>query len=216
MEDTTTKDISALEYKIAAFKELVEELKRDEEEKRDIVKKLEGFAFGHKDLLGKFEEHSRKQQDELVALAREGKISPPVATFVASFLSTSVRFIDAAEKEAQKLLAIRMGETLEMAARQEKLLTAVSSIESDLAALKAPPAPKQEIEEGAPSSSEDAVEASDTVSEKSEKNSRMSTKGQKKKIPQHKRPDEAAAVAETVKRLKKSWASRKPKESSET
>lgn len=189
MEDTT---LQRLEFKSETLKEIAEKTKKEAEELQSTLKRLEGFAYGHKEISSKFKDHLRKQQEELTTLVNEGKITQGVLAFVASYTANNRKFIEDSEREARKLFHTRQGELMSLVSSYEKLLADAATIDSTIAALK------ENKGEEVPSAVPEKIEIDPPVEQK--KNKRKYS---------GKRPDEVGTVAETVKRLKEARSKKK-------
>jgi hypothetical protein len=186
--------ILELQHKAETVKEIAESTRKEIEELRETLKRLDGFAYGHKEIASKFKDHVKKQQDELVGLANEGKIAPAVVSFVSSYVLASQKFLNEAEKEARKLLHTRQGELIAIVSNEEKLRALAAKIEEEIGGL-VKEAEKKEEEAVAkqPSPAAPSEKSQEIPSTEPTKNKRKNSR---------KRPDEAGALADTVKRLK--------------
>lgn len=193
MEDKT---LQRLELKSETLKEIAEKTKGDADEMRETLKRLDGFAYGHKELSSKFRDHVKKQQEELSKLVSEGKVAPAIANFTVSYVLASQKFIEDSEREARKLLHTRQGELLSLVSSAEKLLVDSKTLDDTIAALKE----KKEVP-----SMEESVSM---VSEKSD-NVAVVEQQKNKRKSSRKRPDQVGTVAETVKRLKEARSKKK-------
>ena len=185
--------ILELQHKAETVKEIAESTRKEIEELRETLKRIDGFAYGHKEIASKFKDHVKKQQDELVGLANEGKIAPAVVNFVSSYSLSSQKFINEAENDARKLLHTRQGELIALVSNEEKLRTLASKIEEEINGLMQEAKKEEEVLS--------REQSPDVPSEKSQELPRMEIPKNKKKNSRR-RPDEVGPLADTVKRLK--------------
>jgi chromosome segregation ATPase len=185
----------SLEHKIQVLEELAASMQQDAEDLRETLKRLDGFAYGHKELVGKYKGHVEKQQEELAGLVKSSNLAPAVANFVLTYTAKSQKFLENAQLDARKLLHTRQGELVSLVSQLEKLKVSIESVKSEIEALK------EEEKKEAPLAVSLVEEPVETPSEKSEKKEEMSGKKGKKKTSRG-RPDQAGPLAATVKRLK--------------
>jgi len=190
----SNKKLEELAHKIEVLDQLILETEEEAKSLGDVVKRLDGFSFAHKEVISKFEGHVKSQQEELVNLIKEGKLPQPVANLVSASLLNSKKFLETAAEEAERLFFTRQGENLGARARAGKLKKMKEKLSEEISFVReAQEAEKKAVEEG-------AVESA-APSEKSEEKARMETPKNKRKTPKR-RPDEVGPLADTVKRLK--------------
>jgi prefoldin subunit 5 len=187
------KKLEELAHKIEVLDQLILETEEETKSLNNVVKRLDGFSFAHKEIVSKFEGYVKNQQDELVAMIKDGKLPQPVANLVSASLLGSKKFLETAAEEAERLFFTRQGENFGARARAGKLKKMKESLSGEIASIN-------EALEAAKKSEEAAVNLA-APSEKSPEILPVEPTKNKRKNSR-KRPDEVGPLADTVKRLK--------------